>query len=412
MSKQIVNKAPGQSSTTRKTADTDEARLLKLTHDLLERVKELNCLYGVSRLIENRTLTLDEILKGVVELIGPAWQYPEITGVRIRLKRKNYQTANFQETSWVQAEDIIVNGKKGGTLEVCYLQERPRVYEGPFLKEERDLIHGVAEMLGKVIEYKKAEASIRTLYEREKRLSKKLKAEMDNRVYFNRQLMHELKTPLTSLMATSQLLFEETQCTKLGKVAGLVWEGANRISNRIEELHDMIRGEVGTLKLKLRQVDIASLLSSIKEETRALSEQHGLAIKIEIDKSFPPVIADPERIKQVLLNLINNAFKFALEGKLVIIKAVQESPDFLKVEVRDYGPGIPKKKQKLLFKPGYQYRHGEDMPAGLGIGLALCKMLIDLHGGEIWVVSQPGQGSSFFFTLPVSKIAAHRGQNN
>lgn len=384
--------------------NTDKTQLLRPNHDLFERVKELNCLYGISRLMENRELAIEEILKGVADLIPPAWQYPEITGARISLKKRQFQTNNFRETPWEQKEPIIVSGSEVGTLEVCYLQEKPFAYEGPFLKEEKELIHVLVERLGNIIEYKNAENSIRSLYEREKKLRKKLQKEMHSRVDFSRKLIHELKTPLTSLMATSQylLLLEQTQGSELGKAAGLVWEGANRLNTRIEELHDVIKGEVGTLKLNLKPSAIVHLLSSMAEETRALARDHGISINIEADQSLPDVIADPERIRQVLLNLVNNACKYASEGKRVIIRATWDSASTVKIEVRDHGPGIAKDKQRVLFKPGYQVSHGGESPGGLGIGLTLCKMLVSLHGGRIWVESKLGHGSSFFFTLPVA----------
>jgi len=380
----------------------DDSRLLK--RDLIERVKELNCLYSISRLMENHDYTLYQILARVVDLIPPAWQYPEVTAARIIINKRRFQTNNFRETLWEQKEAIVVNGKEVGSLEVCYLRKKPPAYEGSFLKEERTLIHVLAERLGSIIEHKNAESSLQSLYRREKKLRKKLQKEMQSRVDFSRKLIHELKTPLTSLMATSQYLslLEQIQGSELAKAACLVWEGANRLSSRIEELHDVVKGEVGTLKLNLKPTDIVQLLSSMMDETRALAQDHGISISLEVDQSLPAVTADPERLSQVLLNLINNACKYAPEGKRVIIKATRESASTVKIEVRDHGPGIAKDRQRLLFKPGYQVSHGGESPSGLGIGLTLCKMLVNLQGGKIWAESKLGHGSSFFLTLTVA----------
>ena len=167
-------------------------------------------------------------------------------------------------------------------------------------------------------------------------------------------------------------------------------------------LHDIIKGEVGTLKLNQKPTDIVQLLSSMVEETRALTREHGISISLEADKSLPDVLADAERIRQVLLNLINNACDYASESRRIIIRATLDAASTVKIEVRDYGPGIARSKQRVLFKPGYQVGHGGESPGGLGIGLALCKTLVNLHGGKIWVESKLGQGSSFFFTLPVA----------
>jgi len=385
------------------TGGNIEARLRGLTHDLIERIKELNCLYGISRLVEKENTSLDDILQGVVDLIPPAWQYPEVTCARIGLKDMIFKTANFRGARWKQADTITVNGKRAGTLEVYYFEERPFAYEGPFLKEERDLIHGIAERLGHVIESRMAGTALKKSYSREKRLHKKLQLEMQSRVDFTRQLVHELKTPLTSLLATSQLLSEETRHTRLEKLSGYVWEGANSLNKRIDELHDVIRGEIGKLKLELKPLDIAWLLRSLVEENKAYTHQHGMSINLTIKSdTLPAVYADEERVRQILFNLINNACKYASDGKKIIIRATADTGAVI-IEVKDCGPGIPGEKKRLLFRPGYQIPRAGESQSGLGLGLTLCKMLVELHGGAIRVESKVGKGTSFFFTLPYDK---------
>jgi signal transduction histidine kinase len=382
-----------------------EARLRGLTHDLIERIKELNCLYGISRLVEKENTSLDDILQGVVDLIPPAWQYPEVTCARISLRNRMFKTAIFRKARWKQADTITVNGKHAGRLEVYYLEERPSSYEGPFLKEERDLIHGIAERLGHIIESRMAENAVKKSYSREKRLHKKLQLEMQSRVDFTRQLVHELKTPLTSLLATSQLLFEETRTTRLEKLAGYVWEGANSLNRRIDELHDIIRGETGKLKLELKPLDIERLLRSLIEETKAFTHQYGMSINLAIKSdTLPAVYADEERVRQILFNLINNACKYASDGKKIILRATADT-GAVTIEVKDFGPGIPGEKKRLLFRPGYQVSRPGESQGGLGLGLTLCKMLVELHGGAIRVESEVGKGSSFFFTLPCPDIS-------
>lgn len=137
----------------------DEA-LRKQAYDLGERVKELDCLYGISSLVEKRHVPLSEILKRAVDLISSAWQYLPITCVRIILKDEDFKTDNFRETAWKQAADIVVHGKQVGTLEVCYLEERPESDEGPFLKEERILINAIAELLGVIVDHEEAEEEV------------------------------------------------------------------------------------------------------------------------------------------------------------------------------------------------------------------------------------------------------------
>jgi signal transduction histidine kinase len=379
-----------------------ESELRALAHKLGERVKELNCLYGISRLVEERNSSVDEILQGVVDLIPPSWQYPEVTCACVKLENQQFKTANFRGTNWKQAETIMVNGERFGTIEVYYLEEKPESDEGPFLKEERNLIHVVAERLGHIIEHRLAETSLQSLYEEEKKLRERIQAEMQGRIDFTRNLIHELKTPLTSLVATSQLLLEEERNKKLGKLARYVWEGANGLNNRIDELHDVVRGEIGKLELELKPLGLGQLLLSLVEETRALARQHGVSISLKLSESIPEVYADAVRVRQIVLNLLNNAFKYAAEGGRVMIKATAKATA-VTVEVQDRGPGITLQEQQHLFEPGYQMAYSGERSSGLGIGLALCKLLTELHGGKIWVRSQPGKGTSFFFTLPLLK---------
>jgi len=140
--------------------------LEKVSHDLRERVKELDCLYGISNLLETPGISLEEIIRGTLRILPAALQYPEVTCGRITLDHRVFRTKNFQETSWKLASDILVNDEHRGTLEVFYKEERPQSHEGPFLKEERKLIDAVAEKLGKIIWLKLAEKSLRESEER------------------------------------------------------------------------------------------------------------------------------------------------------------------------------------------------------------------------------------------------------
>ncbi len=145
---------------------TSDDPLQRVSHDLRERVKELDCLYGISNLLEKPGISLEEIIRGTLRILPNAWQYPEVTCGRITLDDRTFRTKNFRETAWRLASDIVVNDENMGTLEVFYKEERPQSHEGPFLKEERKLIDAVAEKLGKIIWIKLAEKSLKESEER------------------------------------------------------------------------------------------------------------------------------------------------------------------------------------------------------------------------------------------------------
>jgi len=139
----------------------NEERLQKRTHDLGERVKELNCLYGISQLAEKPDLSLEEFLQRTIELIPQGWQHPEITCSRLNLDGRVFSSSNFKESEWKQACDIKVRGKNAGFLEVYYLEEKSERDEGPFLKEERALIEAITEYLGNTIDRKWSEEELK-----------------------------------------------------------------------------------------------------------------------------------------------------------------------------------------------------------------------------------------------------------
>ena len=130
---------------------------------LNERIKELNCLFGISKLIDNDD-SLMNIFSESVEIIKDAWQYPEITCVKISVNNEEYRSTNYRKTNWKQASNINVHNEPVGFLEVCYLKEMPICFEGPFLKEERNLIDAIAERFGKVIERNRAVSELKSLH--------------------------------------------------------------------------------------------------------------------------------------------------------------------------------------------------------------------------------------------------------
>ena len=138
-----------------------ERILQQRTHDLGERVKELNCLYGVAELANKPLLSLDEILQGIVDLIPSAWQYPDLTCARLTLNGQTFATSNFNETSWKQTSGIVLRGERAGTLDIYYVQEMPLCDDEPFLKEERLLLDTLAKRVGEIAERKQAEDALR-----------------------------------------------------------------------------------------------------------------------------------------------------------------------------------------------------------------------------------------------------------
>jgi PAS domain S-box-containing protein len=140
--------------------------MLRCAWDLKERVKELNCLYGVAGIVERHDLDLREMLQLMLEIVPPAWQYPEIACARIVLRDAEYRGGDFVETRWRLSSDICVRGERTGAIEVFYVEERPDRDEGPFVVEERELLDALAERMARLVERKEMEEELKASEER------------------------------------------------------------------------------------------------------------------------------------------------------------------------------------------------------------------------------------------------------
>jgi len=251
-----------------------------------------------------------------------------------------------------------------------------------------------------VTERKRSEEKLQKLYEQERELRQELEAEMKKRVEFTRALAHELKTPLTPLMASSELLVNELREEPLLSLAKNINRSASNLNNRIDELLDLARGEIGMLQLKLEPVDLGRLLREVADDMSPMASSQGQSLILELPSSLPLARGDEGRLRQVVLNLLSNASKFTPEGGRIVLRARKDDASFV-VEVQDTGYGMTAEEQQRLFEPYHRLESDREHLSGLGLGLALCKMLVELHGGQIWVQSQAGKGSTFGFSVPV-----------
>jgi len=252
-----------------------------------------------------------------------------------------------------------------------------------------------------ITERERAQEKLEELYEQERKLRKELEAEAQRRIEFTRALVHELKTPLTPVLSSSELLAAELHEEPWVSIARNIHRGAANLNNRIDELLDLARGEIGMLQLDPKEVDALQLLHEIAGDMTVVVSDNGQSLVLALAPSLPLVWADEERLRQVILNLLINASKFTPEGGKITLKA-KEKDGALVVEVQDTGRGISEEEQQRLFQPYHRQINDRERLSGLGLGLALCKYLVELHGGKIWVESQVGKGSTFGFSVPLA----------
>ena len=259
-----------------------------------------------------------------------------------------------------------------------------------------------------ITEREMAQVKLEEAYEKERRLRHELQIEVQRRVEFTRALVHELKTPLTPIMSSSDLLVSGLKEEPWLSVAQNIQRGAINLNRRIGELLDLARGEIGMLRLNPKRVDMMMLLQHLGSEMSAVASGNGQSLKVELPESLSPPWADSDRLRQVTQNLLVNATKFTPEGGTITLRAKEENGSIV-VEVQDTGYGIPEEEQRRLFRPYHRQTGDREHLSGLGLGLALCKNLVQLHGGRIWVRSQEGKGSTFSFSIPINSSAQQAG---
>jgi signal transduction histidine kinase len=219
---------------------------------------------------------------------------------------------------------------------------------------------------------------------------------------------HELKTPITSIRGQAQLALrrlakERTAASEMETVRTAlesINEQTRRLNALVEDLLDLSSIRAGKIPLRMGKCDLAQLCRAVVEEQRLLSSR-------AIDLALPsePVIieADGERLSQVITNLVNNALKYSPEACAVLVRLSKEDGKTL-IEVQDEGSGIAKEELQNIFEPFYRAAHArKSSQNGMGLGLAICKDIVERHGGSIWCESSPGKGSTFFVKLPLGR---------
>ncbi|MFC1934351.1 sensor histidine kinase, partial [Chloroflexota bacterium] len=184
------------------------------------------------------------------------------------------------------------------------------------------------------------------------------------------------------------------------RLARSINKGAHTLSKRIGELLDVARGELGMLELNRKKTDLLELLHMVAEDMTPLASSRQQVLNLKLPVPLPPTWVDEERLRQVVVNLLDNSFKFTPEGGKVTLRAEKKGGALI-VKVEDTGRGIPPDQQKHLFETYYHGVSDSQHISGIGLGLALSKMIVELHGGKIWVESQEGKGSKFGCSVPL-----------
>jgi len=366
---------------------------------LQERIKELTCLYQIARVMERPQTPLDEVLQSVIEALPPAWQYPDIASGRIIFDQQDFSSSNFQESRFKQSADLIVNGKERGSIEVVYAREKPELFEGPFLKEERHLIDTIARQVSLFVEQKETEEEKDLLQEQLRHADRlatigKLAA----------GVAHELNEPLGSILGFAQLAKKNTDMPKQAE------QDLDRIVSASLHAREVIR----KLMLFARQMpprrtrlDVNQVVKEGLYLFEARCARQGIDLELSLGPDLPEVYADATQLTQVLTNLVVNAIQaMPRGGKLSVATRANQEAVILRIE--DTGEGMSPEVKKQIFLPFFTTKEADH---GTGLGLAVVHGIVTAHRGTIQVDSHLGRGTRFDIRLPLAALSEEKERN-
>lgn len=353
----------------------DERR--RVERALFERVKELDCLYGITKLAQNIDMPLGDLATRIADLVRASWQYPEHACARISLDGKDYATGNYRRTEWRQSSPIAIQGALAGEVEVCYLRQYPEIGEGPFLHEERNLLDAVANLIGRIATQRRVESRMRAL-------SRKLIMVQENeRKRIARELHDHLSQDLCMAKASLERIWSGIP---LGETyRPLAEEVADRLDTAIASVRDLAYAllPVGLMEL--------GLVNTILRHCEEFSQHNGIEVEFFAD-GMENVKLDFEtqiNIYRLVQESLNNTRKHAAASR-VVIRLLASYPDLL-LRIEDDGRGACM--EQCLLKAGQERR----------MGLWSMRERAQLLGGRIVFQSKPGAGMCIRVKIPIER---------
>jgi len=357
---------------------TDITERKKTEQDLKEseqylsgRVKELTCLYGLSKLFEKPGVSIDEIILGTLVLIPFAMQFPEIICTRINFNGKEYKANNFNESKWNFSNQVKLDGKLL-EIEVFYLKNTP------FLKEEVSLLNEIGNRLKSIIEYKILE---------DKLIRKEKLATIGTLIG---SIGHELRNPLgvinNSVYFLNQRIKDKDE--KVAKHLNILQMEVNKANAFISDLLDFIRIRTPIFK-------DGSINNAIENVVDELIIPKNIILERKLDVKLPRITFDLRQMKQVFHNLILNAIQAMPKGGILEIKTLSKE-EFVEIKIKDSGMGISEENLDRIFEPLFTTK-----VTGIGLGLTIVKEILEKHGGTVEAMNNSKGGTIFTLRLPL-----------
>lgn len=358
---------------------------------LRERVKELTCLYGISRTTQLSGVALDEALQRIVDLLPPAWQFPEIARGRIVLDRRTFTTEGFREARYRQAADLVIKGRPRGLVEVVYTEERPEFAEGPFLTEERSLIDTIAREVAALVERRETEANQSTLQAQLRHADR-----LATIGQLAAGVAHELNEPLGSVLGFAQLVQKDPDLQ--GAAAKDIERIVKASLHAREVIHKLLVFSRQKTPVKTR-VNLNRIVEEGLYFLESRCAKAGITVVSRLVTDLPEIHADASQMHQVLVNLVVNSIQAMPEGGTLTIDT-RASGDSVRLGVQDTGIGMSDDIKEKIYTPFFTTK---DIDQGTGLGLAVVHGIVASHGGSIGVASAVGKGTRFEVQLPAAE---------
>ncbi len=392
-----------------------EKALRKRTHDLGERVKEQHGLYAALKIMDDPAVSYEETMQAVVEILPPAWQYPDITRARITLNEASFETEGFKDTEWMQSAVISAGEEDIGRVEVAYLEARESSGSGggPFLKEERDLIEALAAEIGNYVERCRAIEELRRmndiLEERVTERTAELKKTQDELVRKEKlaavgqlggHIAHDLRNPLGTISNSIYFLN-----MKLKDADEKVRKHIKILEREIRTSERMISDMLDFYRVKPPVFELCDINGIISDQLDSYSFPDSVTVERSLAEGLPRVNVDPDQIRRVMLNLVDNGVGAMTEGGAMKIKSML-SGGTIEVTVTDSGSGVAKENLERIFEPLFTTK-----PKGIGLGLSIVKDLAEKNSATVECESEVGRGTSFTLHFAIARkedLSTHR----